>query len=381
MKITILQGAFLPVPPVLGGAVEKMWYALGKEFSGKGHEVVHISREYSSMPSEERDEGVLYKRIRGYDTPSSGILHLKWLDYLYSLRAVSVVPPDSDIILTNTFWAPLVLPKYLRKRCVVDVQRMPKGQMKLYYQSFRLRANSGPVARAIKEEIPSGQHHRVMLVPNPLPFQNMPEVDLKSKKPILLYVGRVHPEKGLEILIKAFKRLDAAEDWELKIVGGAERETGGGGFSYLKSLKKLAGRSKVEFTGPVYDMDLLNKYYAEASVFVYPSVAEQGETFGLAPLEAMAWGCVPVVSGLACFQDFVNHGKNGLIYDHRNKEAAGLLKEAISCLIQYSFYRSRLAENALEVRNSHSTAFLASHFLEEFEKIADGQKTPEPVMI
>jgi hypothetical protein len=37
MRITIVQGAFLPVPPVLGGAVEKIWFALGKEFASRGH--------------------------------------------------------------------------------------------------------------------------------------------------------------------------------------------------------------------------------------------------------------------------------------------------------------------------------------------------------
>ena len=43
MKITILQGAFLPVPP-LRGAIEKAWQALGEAFVRAGHEVTHISR-------------------------------------------------------------------------------------------------------------------------------------------------------------------------------------------------------------------------------------------------------------------------------------------------------------------------------------------------
>ncbi|HEX8350807.1 MAG TPA: hypothetical protein VF598_12665, partial [Hymenobacter sp.] len=103
MKITILQGAFLPVPPKLGGAVEKMWFALGKDFVRQGHEVVHISRMYGDMPAEEWINGVLHKRVSGYATPSSG-LRLKWLDLLYTLRVRAIIPSDSDVVVTNTFW-------------------------------------------------------------------------------------------------------------------------------------------------------------------------------------------------------------------------------------------------------------------------------------
>jgi glycogen synthase len=37
-------------------------------------------------------------------------------------------------------------------------------------------------------------------------------------------------------------------------------------------------------------------------------VAETGEAFGVAPIEAMAYGCAPLVSNLACFRDFIEDG-------------------------------------------------------------------------
>jgi hypothetical protein len=49
MRITIVQGAFLPVPPLLGGAVEKMWFGLAPEFVRHGHEVVYISRRFAGQ--------------------------------------------------------------------------------------------------------------------------------------------------------------------------------------------------------------------------------------------------------------------------------------------------------------------------------------------
>ncbi len=365
MKITILQGAFLPVPPLLGGAVEKMWFALGKDFVRQGHEVVQVSRSYADLPDEEWIDGVLHKRVAGYDTPASGIT-LKWLDFLYTLRARHAVPADSDVVVTNTFWAPLLLPAALRRRCIPDVARMPKGQMKLYGAAARLRANSTPVADAIRQELPAAQHPRVIMVPNPLPFQAPPTLDLAAKQPVLLYTGRIHPEKGLDLLIKAFRQLPAA--WKLQLVGPYETGAGGGGPAYLEELKQLAGPANVEFTGPVYDMAALNQYYAEAAVFVYPSVAEQGETFGLAPLEAMAWGCTPIVSNLACFHDFIRHEHNGLIFDHRDARAVELLAEAIARVQTDASLRMALAQRALEVRQTHSIAVIAAQFLAEFAR-------------
>jgi len=365
LKITILQGAFLPVPPTLGGAVEKIWFALGKDFAARGHEVVHISRSYPDRAPEEVIEGVVHKRVHGFDTPSSGI-YLKWLDLRYTLRALSSIPRDSDIIITNTFWSPIMISSKLRRKCMVDVQRMPKGQMRFYRKSI-LRANSTPVAEAIKSEIDGGQHKRVVMIPNPLPFLSSQPVGQAGKSPIVMYAGRVHPEKGIEILISAFKALRSG--WKLLIVGPSDVKAGGGGAQYLESLEKLASDDQIEFTGPIYDMDTLSRYYSQASIFVYPSVAEKGETFGLAPLEAMAWGCVPVVSNLACFRDFISHGSNGLIFDHRDRGRIELLGGLIDSLIKNDTKRSRLAEKALDVRQSHSTHFIATQFLEEFNRM------------
>lgn len=50
MKIVIVQGAFLPIPPIYGGAVEKIWFKLGEKFTHFGSEVVHISKKKRKIP-------------------------------------------------------------------------------------------------------------------------------------------------------------------------------------------------------------------------------------------------------------------------------------------------------------------------------------------
>ena len=366
MRIAIFQGAFFPVPPILGGAVEKRWFALAKEFARRGHEVVHISRSMKEYPDSEVIDGVQHLRIKGYDTPKSGIV-LKVLDLLYTLRGRKLFSTNYDVVVSNTFWAPLVLPKQSQKVCMVDVARMPKGQLKFYRHVARLRANSSPVAMASRNELPEGLHNKVVMIPNPLPFTPSREVDLTQKKPIILYTGRVHPEKGLDLLVEAYSKTNQA--FKLQIVGSWKVAAGGGGEEYLDSLRQKAKGCEIEFVGPVYNTEALNKYYEDASIFVYPSVAEQGETFGLAPLEAIAWGCAPIVSDLSCFKDFIKENQNGLVFDHRSENAVDQLAAHITNLQENRSLRETLATSAIGVRESHSTKHIADQFLREFEQM------------
>jgi glycosyltransferase involved in cell wall biosynthesis len=370
MRITILQGAFLPVPPLLGGAVEKMWFRLGQQFALLGHEVTHVSRRYGTLPTHESIGGVNHIRLRGYDQPRS-LIQLKMLDFLYSVRASLAAPRDSEVVITNTFWAPALLSNNLKRRAYVDIQRMPKGQCRLYGKAGRLRANSRPVAEAIRRELPEAQHGRVSMIPNPLPFDPPRDLDFGAKAPQILYCGRIHPEKGLDLLIPAVQGLPPG--WTVELVGPWETSQGGAGKAYLDQLKALAQGFPITFHGPEFNMERLSQHYRRASIFVYPSVAEQGETFGLAPLEAMAWGCVPVVSDLACFKDFIRPGENGLIFEHRPPDPVGALGRALSELMQNPQTRERLAVEAVKVNASHAPGRVAEMFLEDFVGMLDGE--------
>jgi glycosyltransferase involved in cell wall biosynthesis len=285
----------------------------------------------------------------------------------YTVNAIKKIPREADIIITNTFWAPFILRGKTRKKVVVDVQRMPKGQMKFYKNVLCLRANSSAVAEAIKMELPEKYHQKISMIPNPLPFISEQEIDFSKKQPIILYAGRIHPEKGIELLIQAYK--NTSQEYKLQIIGPWETSMGGGGKNYLVSLKLLADNCRVEFLDPIFEPEKLNIYYLNASIFVYPSIAEKGETFGLAPLEAMAWGCVPIVSDLLCFKDFIKNNENGLVFDHRSNNAADQLGGHIHFLINNNEHRIKLASKALEVRNTHSISNIANLFIKKFEQL------------
>lgn len=367
MKITIVQGAFLPIPPILGGAVEKMWFGLAKEFVNQGNEVSYISKRYSGISNFEFDNGINHTRVKGYKTPSNVIL-LKILDLLYSIRVLKFIPNNSDIIISNTFWLPILLSSKNKKKCLIDVQRMPKGQLKFYIDNAMLRANSNVVVNAIKSEIKAKYYGKVVMIPNTLPFKNIQKIDFSLKQKIILYTGRIHPEKGIEILIESFKLLKNKE-WKLLLVGPYSIEAGGGGNDYLQYLKTKSNGLNIIFNEPIFNADELNSTYLKSSIFVYPSVAERGETFGVSPLEAMSCGCATIVSDLECFKDFLIPNINGLSFDHRSVDKINNLFIQLIKLIENPKLLQILSYEALKVNQTHSNEVIAKDFLEEFEKI------------
>lgn len=365
MKITIVQGPFLPVPALRGGAVEKMWFGLGPEFVARGHEVTHVSRQCDGLAASEKIGGVNHVRVRGYDRPARTAASLV-LDYFFARRAARAAP-DAEVIVTNTFWAPVVLQKK-HGEIYVDVQRMPKGQMKLYRRAARLRANSSAVEEAIVAEAPA-MHDRVRVIPNPLPFAPARPVEWAAKEKTVLFAGRIHPEKGIELLLEAWAQLRAGGrlvGWNLVLVGPVKSSEGGGGEEWAEGLRRRFEAADVSWRAPIYDTAELNQLYERATVFAYPSLAVKGETFGLAALEAMAWGAVPVVSGLACFRDFIVDGQNGWVFDHTG-EAVTRLAESLERAMQPG--SRALADRAVAVRESHSTRTIAAAFLDDFAEL------------
>jgi glycosyltransferase involved in cell wall biosynthesis len=308
--------------------------------------------------------------VRGFDAVKNGVL-LKVLDLIYSLRVRRTLP-DADILVTNTFWLPLLAADRAKGAVYVHVARMPKGQMRLYGRAARLQGISRAVSAAISAEVGEARV-KVATIPLPLPWTPVPHVPPLGQT--ILYVGRVHPEKGLHLLIDAAARLrEEIGGWRLRIVGPSAERLGGGGSRHLAELQQRAESAGVvvEWGEPVFGERELRAEYENAGIFVYPSLAERGETFGLAPLEAMSCGRPVVVSDLACFREYVRPGENGRVFDHRAPDPAAELATALRTLLGAEETRARYAEAALATAQEFVLARVASRYLEDFEKIVSG---------
>ncbi len=365
MRITVVQGAFLPVPPLLGGGVEKVWFALGQELARRGVAVTHLSRRHPELPEQETLHGVRHVRLPGFDSPRT-MLRRQCEDFVYSVGAARALP-DADILVTNTFWLPLLARQRRQGKIYVHIARYPKRQMALYRRAARLQAVSAPVAQAVREQVPT-LAHKVVALPNPLPLEQFNQAPQPTTRPpVILYVGRVHPEKGLELLVRACARLSVAH--QLRIVGPWQTELGGGGEAYYQALRALAAPERVQFTGPIFQPEKLNSEFDAATLFVYPSLAEKGETFGLAPLEAMARSRIALVSDLACFRDFIRAGKNGFVFDHRVADSVRVLAQSISALLGAPERLAALAPAAYATAREFALPEVAARYLADFQSL------------
>jgi glycosyltransferase involved in cell wall biosynthesis len=374
MRITIVLGPFLPVPAVLGGAVEKVHLLLAGAYRDAGHDVTIISRRYKELPCEEIVDGIKYIRIRSSDRSSSLAVNLA-LDLRYALRVARHLPA-SDVTVTNSFSLPLVLPRRRAGKIYVHVARFPKGQMALYRRADRLQAISRAVAAAIIEQAP-GLAGRVASIGYPVPEAYFGGEPPRARHGTVLFVGRLAREKGVHLLVRAFilamAKLGARDKagWKLRIVGPHEVTQGGDGADYLGELKALAlplGPA-CEFVGPVFGQEELVSEYHAASIFVYPSLAEKGEAFGLAALEAMASGCAVIVSDLRCFDDFIEQGVTGVKFDHRGAGPEWNLGSQLTRLIEAPETLERIARGGRSAAHRFKTPAIAAHMLDDFASL------------
>ena len=186
------------------------------------------------------------------------------------------------------------------------------------------------------------------------------ELNIPKDSQMILFVGRIDPIKGLEILVQAVSLIASKKDVFLYIVGGADEEN-----KYLSSIKSLVEETglgeKVVFTGPVAH-DELRIYYNAADVFVLPS---HYESLGFVAIEAMACGTPVVASRVGGIPSIVDHGSTGYLIPWRCPEAfAG----QIEVLLQNEDLSGFMSEQALKRAYSlswDSTAKTVSHYYAE----------------
>ncbi|HUE75538.1 MAG TPA: glycosyltransferase [Chloroflexota bacterium] len=163
-------------------------------------------------------------------------------------------------------------------------------------------------------------------------------------EPVLVFVGRIDPVKGLDTLLRAVALLEDAPDLRLFILGGNGNGNGNpNGDSEARHLRDLASElgldSRVSFVGPV-EQELLSVYYSAADACVIPS---HYESFGLVALEALACGTPVIAARVGGLPSIVQEGENGLLVDRHTP--AGFA-EAIRLLLTDAPLRARLRSAA-----------------------------------
>ncbi len=138
-----------------------------------------------------------------------------------------------------------------------------------------------------------GFHQPVAIIPNGIDIPSLAPKKANAHR-TLLFLGRLHPVKGLDMLLPAWQAVqDLFPDWHLRIVGSDVGYYGKSG--YLEELQQLVrklGLKRIEFLGGLYGIEKTQAYH-DADLYILPSYSEN---FGLTVAEALAAGTPAIVT-------------------------------------------------------------------------------------
>jgi alpha-1,6-mannosyltransferase len=170
---------------------------------------------------------------------------------------------------------------------------------------------------------------------------------------VILYVGRLAPEKNLDLLFDACDLLGSQQPFHLVIVGdGIERP---------RLEQRLPSSRNVTFLGHLTNRAALAQTYRNADVFVHPN---PNEPFGIAPLEAMASGLAFVGPRSGGVLTYANDDNAWLADPHPAAFAQAILK----ALSPDRHQRLRAARETARHYESRATA---NRFLELYKEFVD----------
>ena len=332
MKILMLTWEY---PPRIVGGIARVVHDLSKRLIKDGHEVTVVTyRDNTDVPEYENDKGVNVYRVDNYMIhPNNFIDWILQLNFNLIAKATEIINKEGkfDVIhahdwlvanaaktLKNSFGIPIVATIHAteagRNSGIHDeTQRyINDTEWLLTYEATEVIVNSNFMKNDL-QRLFGLPYDKINVIPNGINLANFTGIErdydfrrqyAMDNEKIILYVGRLVYEKGIQHLIAAMpKILSNYHDSKLIIAGR------GGMLDELKAEATSLGlNDKVYFTGYL-DSKQVQKMYKCADVAVFPSTYEP---FGIVALEAMLAGVPTVVSDVGGLDEIITHGVDGM---------------------------------------------------------------------
>lgn len=297
----------------------------------------------------------LWRRRADYD-----ILHVHGLNYHTAVA-----------VLAARWFHRKTVVKLANSGQASDIHKMRIGQqlplsrflLPLALQSDRFVAtNHVIVEELISAGVPAD---RIVQLPNGVETDSIPvKVDYALHDPVrLIFVGRLHEQKGLETLLAAFQillRRYPKRNLRLQLLGDGPLRND------LAALSEQTGIAlQVDFLGMTAQVF---EHLQQADIFILPSRAE-----GLsnALLEAMACGLPVLVSDITANTDVIEDKQNGLTFTKGDPES---LANAVTSLLEQTALREQLGRAARQtIESRYSLDFIAERYIALYNDMLTNQ--------
>lgn len=332
MKILMLTWEY---PPRVVGGISKVVYDLSHKMVKEGNEVTVVTyRDGDNVKYYENDKGVEVYRVDNYMIrPNNFIDWIMQLNFNMITKTNEIINKNGkfDVIhahdwlvaysaksIKESYNIPLISTIHAtesgRNSGIHDeTQRyINDSEWMLTYESSEVIVNSNYMKNEV-QRLFGLPYDKINVIPNGVNLQLFSNVNIDydfrrqyamDNEKIILYVGRLVYEKGIQNLIAAMpKVLDRYHDSKLIICGR------GGMIDELREQVKYLGiENKVYFAG-YCDSKKMQKMYKCADVAVFPSTYEP---FGIVAIESMLSGTPTIVSDVGGLNEIIEHGVTGM---------------------------------------------------------------------
>jgi len=364
MRIALFISQFLPE----GGGAERQAHALARILLARGYQVTVVTRRLSGLPAREMIGGVpVVRAIRTIDVgPLFGLTYILSLAWFllrhrgdWDLIHVTYIYLDAFSAILTRRWHRL--PVVVRPACAGyygDLARLERFRIWPLFPSLdrmSIRKIVRTVARAdafiansreVCEELISSSfpERKIARISNGVdPHRFFPDPSARSAEArhrlglppgiLLVFAGRLDPQKGLHTLIDAMHSPHiAAANAHLLLLGDGPQRS-----ELERVVRRDSLADRVLFRGVVEDVA---PYLRACDIFAFPS---KGEGIPNALLEAMASGLPCVASAVGGCTDVIEDRRTGLLVPPGNVAS---FREALEMLIRSPEARERLGAAA-----------------------------------
>jgi glycosyltransferase involved in cell wall biosynthesis len=193
------------------------------------------------------------------------------------------------------------------------------------------------------------------VIPNPY---DAPESPYRSPQDNLVmgYIGRLAPEKGLEILLGAFRNA-ISHTAQLKLIVAGE-----GNEEYVDLLRQLAQGLPVEFVGRVQP----ERFFPEIDVTIVPSLWE--EPLGRVVIESMAFGKPVIATPMGGIPELIGEDQGFLTVDASLESLSSVFQHKLASLRNH---HKEMSTSALERAQAFKSASIAKIYEKVFQDTID----------